>query len=373
MKIDWGKRDPDEGRAQLARWLGKQPGVTQASVSTWRVPRAGSSYETVFCHATWDQEGQHRDEELVVRIQPDSYSLFPEADLFLQSDVMRALENHPSVPVPRIYWVEPGTEALGGPFFVMSLVPGEVPPDLIMLRKGNFVEALTSEQRTAVYSSGLAAMAAIHRIDWRNDFQFLDHQRGGDAGLDRYLRWVENWYRWAAAGRRIDVIEEGLLFLRKQQPKGAGVGIIWGDARAGNIIFGNDLQPAAVIDWEMAALGPGEVDLGWWVMWETIWIPDGVHPENQGFLTRGQMISTYEQHLGRVVEDFHYYEVLAGIRFAIMMTVGVDRRIEEGILPRETTAGTHNVATRYVSRLLGLPEVELSPDLHMLAGEMGEA
>lgn len=26
-----------------------------------------------------------------------------------------------------------------------------------------------------------------------------------------------------------------------------------------------DLQPVAVLDWEMAALGPPEVDLGWWL------------------------------------------------------------------------------------------------------------
>lgn len=372
MKIDWGKRDPEEGRAQLARWLGQQPGVSDATVSSWRVPGAGSSYETVFCDARWTQDGRVREEELVVRVQLD-YSLFHDADLFLQADVMRGMARHPGVPVPDIYWAERSAQPLGAPFFVMSKVEGQIPPDLIAYRKGNFVDSLTPAERSRLYEAGLGAMAAIHLVDWRQGFTFLDGKVPGTTGLDQYLSWVEQWHEWAANGRRLDVIEAGLRYLRDSQPDDPGIGVVWGDARAGNMIFGSDLRPAAVIDWEMAALGPAEVDLGWWVMWETIWLPEGARPEEEGFLTHDQMVAAYERHLGRSVRNFDYYLLLAGVRFAIMMTVGVDKRIEAGILPPGTTAGTHNVATRFVSRLLGLPLPELSPDLGQLASEMGDS
>ena len=36
----------------------------------------------------------------------------------------------------------------------------------------------------------------------------------------------------------------------------------WGDSRIGNMIF-DDFEPVAVLDWEMAALGPRELDLAW--------------------------------------------------------------------------------------------------------------
>ena len=36
----------------------------------------------------------------------------------------------------------------------------------------------------------------------------------------------------------------------------------WGDARIGNIIYAG-FEPAAVLDWEMAALGPRELDVSW--------------------------------------------------------------------------------------------------------------
>ena len=38
----------------------------------------------------------------------------------------------------------------------------------------------------------------------------------------------------------------------------------WGDSRIGNILY-RDFVPAAVLDWEMAGLGPRELDLAWLV------------------------------------------------------------------------------------------------------------
>ena len=35
----------------------------------------------------------------------------------------------------------------------------------------------------------------------------------------------------------------------------------WGDARIGNVLY-RDFEPVAVLDWEMAALGPPELDVG---------------------------------------------------------------------------------------------------------------
>lgn len=373
MKIDWSNRNPEEGRAAIEVWLVNRPGISHARVSEWRTPRAGSSFETVFCQASWTEDGIAHDEEFIVRIQLSDYSLFPDADLFLQSRVMRALALHPQVPAPTVYWEEHGSDALGAPFFVMNKIEGEVPPDLISLRKGNFVDALGNAERTTLYEAGLAAMADLHAIDWQDGFTFLAGRGCGQPGLDEYLGWVEDWYAWAARGRHFALIEKGLRFLRDHQPRDPGTGIVWGDARAGNMLFGKDLRPTAVIDWEMAAVGPGEVDLGWWVMWETIWLPADDYPASEGFLTRDQMIAAYERRRGRPVRDFAYYELLAGVRFATMMVAGVDKRIEAGILPPTTTAGSNNVATRYVAALLGETVPELSPDLGQLAAEMGEA
>ena len=38
----------------------------------------------------------------------------------------------------------------------------------------------------------------------------------------------------------------------------------WGDARVGNTLY-RDFTPVAVLDWEMATVGPREVDLAWMI------------------------------------------------------------------------------------------------------------
>jgi len=43
---------------------------------------------------------------------------------------------------------------------------------------------------------------------------------------------------------------------------GGAEGLSWGDSRIGNMLF-VDFEPSAVLDWEMVATGPREIDLGW--------------------------------------------------------------------------------------------------------------
>ena len=38
--------------------------------------------------------------------------------------------------------------------------------------------------------------------------------------------------------------------------------LLWGDVRLGNVIFGDDLAPIAVLDWDMASIGAPEHDIG---------------------------------------------------------------------------------------------------------------
>jgi aminoglycoside phosphotransferase (APT) family kinase protein len=371
MKIAWTKRDPDEARARLRDWLSSRPGVGRAEITTWVTPRSGNSNETIYCDARWTQQDVQRDEALVLRIQPDSYRLFHDADVFLQWNMMEALNRCSDIPVPPLFWQEPNRDVLGSPFFVMGKVPGNVPPDLISLRTRNFVAHLTKGERRTLYLETLATMAALHNVHWQSGFNFLDKPQTGKTGLDQYLTWVEEWFRWAAAGRNFPLIAMGLRYLRDKQPRSAPVGIVWGDARPGNMIVGEDLKPVAVIDWEMAALGPPEVDVAWWVMWENIWNAPDDKPELEGFLTREEMLEHYQRFSGKALKNYQYYEILAGVRLAIMMVVGIDKRIEKGVLRPDTTANRKNPATQFLAPLLDQPLPGLSPDLAQLAAEMG--
>lgn len=40
--------------------------------------------------------------------------------------------------------------------------------------------------------------------------------------------------------------------------------LVWGDSRVGNVLY-RDFRPVAVLDWEMATVGPRELDVAWMI------------------------------------------------------------------------------------------------------------
>lgn len=84
------------------------------------------------------------------------------------------------------------------------------------------------------------------------------------------MRRTHEFYEWVRGdGPTIPLIDRGFEWLRENWPEESlsGVGrpidvVSWGDSRPGNVIY-RDFEPVALLDWEMASVGPRELDLGW--------------------------------------------------------------------------------------------------------------
>uniref|UniRef100_UPI00202888D2 phosphotransferase n=1 Tax=Caballeronia sp. ATUFL_F1_KS39 TaxID=2921766 RepID=UPI00202888D2 len=76
--------------------------------------------------------------------------------------------------------------------------------------------------------------------------------------------YYRRYLAWASDGKPQPTVDAGLAWLLANQPQDEPVGLSWGDARVGNMIF-SDARCVAVLDWEMVALGNPEQDLGWWL------------------------------------------------------------------------------------------------------------
>ena len=66
----------------------------------------------------------------MARIAPDPAAdpVFMVYDMERQFKTMQMVAEHTEVPVPKVLWLETGTDAIGVPFFVMERVHGVVPP-----------------------------------------------------------------------------------------------------------------------------------------------------------------------------------------------------------------------------------------------------
>jgi aminoglycoside phosphotransferase (APT) family kinase protein len=96
--------------------------------------------------------------------------------------------------------------------------------------------------------------------------------------------------------------------------------LVWGDARIGNVMY-RDFAPVGVFDWEMAALGPRELDLTWLVyahcVFQDIAATYGLGgmPE---FLRYEDVAGSYERLTGHTPRDLEWFTVYSAVQYAIV-------------------------------------------------------
>lgn len=326
-------RDRGELGQRLSQWLARR--LPDAVMGGLEVPESnGMSSETVLFEVTWhDDEGDHH-RRCAARLTPDPAAapVFPVYDLERQFRAMKLVAEHTSVPVPATLWYEPDAGALGTPFFVMQRVDGLVPPDVMPYPFGSWLSEASPVQQRRLQDAAVGVLAAIHQAELSaGQTAFLELRRPGDNALRRHVADTAAYYEWVVSdGVRSPLIERSFVWLEEHWPdEDPGAGISWGDARIGNMMF-RDFVPVAVLDWEMAATGPPEVDLGWMVylhrFLDDIALQAGL-AGMPGFMRREEVASTYEALTDHSPRDLDFYCLYAALRHAVVMSRVARRQV----------------------------------------------
>jgi aminoglycoside phosphotransferase (APT) family kinase protein len=347
-------RNPHETRAQLAAWLADAiPQAEAVEVTLVASPRStGYSCETVLFDASWLERGDRKRGAFAARVHPSGYSLFLEHDLDMQWRIMDALGRLTEVPVPRIIGHQTeGKSHLGQPFFVMERVLGDAPADSPPYSvKGWLAEASPRDQRV-LYERALGVLARIDTLDWRGlGLDFLEASTSR-AGIRRQVESHEGFLAWVADGRSLPVFEDAFAWLRANLPSDPALALNWGDARIGNILF-RDFAPVAVLDWEMASLGPPETDLAWWLVFNQIHTTGRGTPNLAGFPSDAEVIDLYEERTGLTVRNLRYYQVWAAFRAALLLFRFNDMLVRSGVLQPGAAKAPHVPAVNVMTALL---------------------
>jgi aminoglycoside phosphotransferase (APT) family kinase protein len=342
------QRDPELTRTRLAEWCSRHlADGAPVRVAAPRVPDAvGFANETVLFDLAWAD----RRERLVARIATPTYQVYPDTRLHEQYRLLDILGTRTDVPVPRAFGFEPDPDLLGGPFLVMGFVPGRVPADFPSYHRQGWVADLSDTERGTLWRAGLAAMSRVHHVDpmalglgfvgrWGPDWSWLDGQ------IDHYTDHLD-FFRCADE----PVVLLAVEWLRAHRPaRPTEPGLLWGDARIGNIVFAN-LRAAAVLDWEMAALGPAEADLAWYLYLDRH-LGEGIGADRlPGLPGRAATISWYARLLGRELDDLTYYDVFAGFRFALVAARVSALATTHGMVPAGVDFPLHRNAIRLLER-----------------------
>jgi aminoglycoside phosphotransferase (APT) family kinase protein len=323
-----GQRDPDETRAALTSWLGRQlPGATDVEITDLVVPQSsGFSNETFLFDAAWTIDGQRTTAQLVLRSQPQVYALFPEIDLLAQQyGAMKRLGEHTDVPVANVRWGEADTSVLGQPFFVMDRLFGKVPADVPPYTEQGWFIDLPPDARRNLHTNSVLAMCSVNLVDWRAaGFNYLDKTHHGPLGPKQRISYFRKFWEWARDGKEHPVADPAWAWLEANWPDdGAHIELCWGDARPGNQMFDDDGNVIGIFDWEMVSLGNGESDLGWYLFLLRFHTQGYGIALPEGMLSRAEVIALWEEQLGRKAEHVDFYEALAGFHFTlVMMRIG---------------------------------------------------
>jgi aminoglycoside phosphotransferase (APT) family kinase protein len=290
-----------------------------AVVTEVRVPDSGMANDTILFHL----DG----EALVARLAPapDSpYPTFPSFDLALQRRAIDLVRARTSVPVPEVVHLESAEKWLGVPFMVVREVAGEVPCDNppYLIDPGGWFLRGTPDDWQRLETSTIAVFVQLHQIaDDGDDTAFLRVDAPGDTALAQLLASHREYYEWARDGHTIPILERAYAVLTATLPANDRRVLLWGDGRPGNIIY-HDFEPVAVLDWEMAGVGPPEVDVAWTTFFQRFFAQMAAQwdlPAVPAMFDRAATAATYRRLGGHELEDLAWYEALAGLRFGIIL------------------------------------------------------
>lgn len=334
-------RDVSTIPAVLSEWLATQIGTAPEITVESGVDSNGMSSETIILTGRFSQGGEPVEQRWVARVAPtdEDVPVFSSYRMDHQFDVIRMVGELTDVPVPRVRWIEPTGSVLGSPFFLMDHVDGIVPPDVMPYTFGDnwFADAPADKQRL-LQDSTVEVIAKLHSIpDAAATFGFLSEaDPPGDSPLRRHFNWLREWYEFAVPDMGISpLVEAALTWLEDNFPTEAAAAepvLAWGDSRIGNVLY-QDFRPVAVLDWEMATVGPRELDVAWIIFAHMVFQELAGLAGMPGLpeVMREQDVrATYEKLTGILLGDLHWFYVYSGVIWCVVFMRTGARRVHFG-------------------------------------------
>ena len=363
-RLEHSSRDLSTLPAVMSRWLSTvldgeaEPDITVES----GVDANGMSSETIILTGRWTEDGRTQEQKWVARVAPTSEDVpvFSSYRMDHQFDVIRLVQEQTDVPVPQVRWLENSGDVLGTPFFLMDYVDGRVPPDVMPYTfGGNWFADSSAEQQRELQDNTVGVIAALHSIPQpQTTFGFLDDGSDRNA-LRRNLNWLKDWYQFAVPDiGRSPLVERALAWLEANWPAEVAANdpvLVWGDSRVGNVLY-SGYQPVAVLDWEMATLGPREMDAAWMIFAHNVFqelaglaglpgLPD--------FMREDDVKSTYAALTGVDLGDLHWFYVYSGVIWACVFMRTSARRARFGEIERPDDVESLFYHGALLKRLIG--------------------
>lgn len=299
-------------RHQLDDWVAAHYGPRAEIFDLRRMPgSSGISYG-------FEVVAPYKRESLVLRLAPTGVSRKRNADVLRQVEVLEAM-HAAGVAVPAVLWSGDDPAWFGVPFYASELVPGES----TQLFTAGQAERRDGTGMQTVFGEAMVELAAIHSVDWTTTLPTWSPPGGIDDEIGQWTPTLmksdnEEWIRQALDVRRM---------LLSSKPRKAMTTVVHGDYYSNNWLFAAQ-RLTAVLDWEIAAIGAGALDVGWVCMMydRESWGPLR-HHWTAWSPTPEYLADVYSAAGGVPLDDLDWFRAFAGYRLACI--TGLNYRLHQ--------------------------------------------
>jgi aminoglycoside phosphotransferase (APT) family kinase protein len=336
------KRDVDFDLARLDDYLQDLLGGRRGTTEVQRT-QGGMSNPTYFV--------RRGDWRAVLRKQPGDH-LMPSAHAIdREFRVLTALRGT-AAPTPEPFHYCADRDVLGTPFYLMEWLEGRVFEQFS-------TPGLPREERPELIRSMCAAMAAIHRLDFRA-LGLADFGRPGNYFARQLKRWTGQWAQFRRGDDDNPDLDRLVAWLADRVPESETLTLCHGDFRIINLIFhATEPRVIGVLDWELSTLGHPLVDVAFnsqaWRM-----APDenggllGLPLKELGIPSETEYLELYYDLAGSKERMTTFHQAFAMFRGAVGSAgVAVRGEAGNGVLPDAARIG-RQLARAYARRGVAL-------------------
>ncbi|MFE1083372.1 phosphotransferase family protein [Brevibacterium sediminis] len=292
---------------RLTSWLeSAKPGLVSGELSVSLIEGGKSNLTYVL------RDDEH---EWILRRPPLGQVMATAHDMNREFTIAGALRG--AVPVPEMVAYCDDHDVLGAEFYIMERIDG------VPYRYRDELEPLGTERVQTIGKRLISTLVELHSVD------------PAEVGLANFgrpegflARQVSRWKKQLDASHTRDLpgAEELYAELAARVPEKSAAGIVHGDFRLDNVLFGADDKPAAIIDWELATLGEPLMDLALMLTYQKRARLVADWPENAdapadvtltpGYPSEDDIIEQYAAESGRSLEGFGFHLALACFKLA---------------------------------------------------------
>ena len=166
--------------------------------------------------------------------------------------VLTSLQNT-EVPTPKTIHLCEDESVIGTIFYIMEFCDGNIFWD-------PFASEIDKGRRSLVFDQLNHGISLLHIQDIKT-LELEDFGKTGNYIERQVSRWTKQYFD--SETEKIDSMHKLIEWLPKRIPKQKYVSIVHGDYRLDNVVFDNNDNNIAILDWELSTIGDPLADFGY--------------------------------------------------------------------------------------------------------------